>query len=69
MERGRLTRDSISGYGLIAFALLTATLGGGYSTWASARLPVLRFFAYGVGAPLVLLGLAMRARPDKMRIR
>ncbi|RSH78540.1 uncharacterized protein EHS24_002266 [Apiotrichum porosum] len=59
-----------SGYALVALSLLTAVLAGGYSTWAISRgeqFVPLRIVAFGVGIPLVFVGLAMRVRPSKMK--
>lgn len=66
-----LTKDCrASGYALVALSLLTAVLAGGYSTWAISRgeqFVPLRIVAFGVGIPLVFVGLAMRVRPSKMK--
>lgn len=63
------TDKSASGYGLITFALFTAILGGGYSTWAVGRgLNLLRGVAFGLGPALILLGLGMRIRWNKMKL-
>ncbi len=58
-----------SGYILTTVALSTAFAGGIYSTWAVSRGPSyvpLRVASYGVGIPLIALGLFLRIQPTKL---
>lgn len=65
----RVADNSFSGYMLTTLSLITAFLGGMYSTWAVSRGPsfvLLRMAAYGVGIPLIAAGLVMRTQLSKM---
>ncbi|KAF8577242.1 hypothetical protein K439DRAFT_1365103 [Ramaria rubella] len=58
----------LSGYMLFPFFLITASIGGGFSTWMMGHTSqVTRIFGYAIAPLAILVGLWSRARLSKMK--